>query len=82
MSEKQKLLDAVTGLPESANVSQITDALLNFLANRGAMSEFARIYRAQMTADDLAEHLNPKFEHDLVQVIAEIAARHDKRESA
>ena len=76
MSEKQRLLDAVAGLPESANWSQFTDVLLDLLANRGMHAEFSRLYRTQMTADQLAEHLNPKTELELSQVVAEIKARH------
>jgi hypothetical protein len=82
MSEKQSLLKAVSELPDSATAAQVTDALLNYFANRGAMTEFARLYRAQMTADQLAEYFDMKPELELRQVVAEIEALHSKRESA
>lgn len=82
MSEKQSLLKAVSALPDTATAAQVTDALLNYFANRGAMTEFARLYRAQMTADQLFEHINAKVELNLADVVAEIEAMHAKRESA
>jgi hypothetical protein len=82
MSEKQSLLKAVSALPDTATAAQVTDALLDYFANRGSLTEFAKLYRAQMSADQLAEYFHMKPELELRQVVAEIEAFHSKRESA
>ena len=75
MSDKQALLKAVEALPDAANWNQITDALLDVLARRGAVADFARLYHTQFTAEHLAEYLNPQAEYALAAVIAELEAR-------
>lgn len=79
MSEKQRLLDAVAGLPDSANWSKIADAVLNHLANHGTPQEYAQFYATQLTAEDLAEYANPKMDHELGDVIAEIELLYNER---
>lgn len=74
MSDKQALLEAVRSLPEGANWTEITDALLDLLARRGAISDFARLYRARITPEQLAEYLNPTGDIPLDDVIAELDA--------
>jgi hypothetical protein len=75
MSDKQVLLKAVADLPDGAGWSEITDTLLTLLARRGSVADFARLYRAQFTAEQLAEYLNPRMEHALADVIAELEAQ-------
>lgn len=75
MSDKQALLKAVEALPDGANWSQITDALLDVVARRGSVADFARLYRTQFTAEHLAEYLNPQADHSLADIIAELEAR-------
>lgn len=75
MSDKQALLEAVGALPDGANWAEITDALLDLVARRGTAADFARLYRAQITPEQLAEYLNPKAEFRLDDVIAELDAR-------
>ena len=82
MSEKQRLLDAFAGLPDSLNWSRVKDAVLNYLAVHGTPAEYAQFYHSQLTAEDLAEYENPKTDHELGAVIAEIRAMHEKREPA
>lgn len=72
MSDKQVLMKAFADLPEGANWSQITDALLALLAQRGAVADFARLYSSTLTAEQLAEYLNPRMEHALADVVAEL----------
>ncbi len=74
MSDKQSLLQTVGALPDGASWSQITDALLALLARRGSAADFARLYRTQLTAADIAEYLDPKGEIPLDDVIAELGA--------
>ena len=83
MSIKQSILDAVNRLPDTATSKEIVDDLLNVIANEGSLTDYARLYRSQMTADDLMECINPP--RDCVpidQVIAELEARADARKSA
>jgi hypothetical protein len=75
MSDKQTLLQAVTRLPETATWSQITEALLDVMARRGLPHDFARLYRAQLSAEQLAEYADPKAEFSLDAVLADLAAR-------
>ncbi|MBY0512283.1 MAG: hypothetical protein K2P78_00015 [Gemmataceae bacterium] len=82
MSEKQAVLAAVGGLSESAGWVEIADALLAVVARRGSAADFARLYRSQLTAADLAEYLNPPAGTALDAVIAELEARPPARESA
>jgi hypothetical protein len=82
MSEKQAVLAAVGTLPESASWVEITDALLAVVARRGSAADFARLYRTQLTADHLAEYLNPPTGTSLDSVVAELEARESARESA
>ena len=74
MSDKQALLKAVEAMPDGATWAEMTDRLLAPLARHGLTAEFAKAYRAQLTAADLAEYLDPKFEFSLVDVVAELKA--------
>ena len=82
MSDKQSLLEAVGGLPESATWAEITDALLVLVARRGTGTDFARLYRTQLTTEQLAEYLSPKAEARLDDVIAELEALPPRQEPA
>lgn len=82
MSHKQAILEAVAGLPETATWSEITDALLALVARQGSAADFARQYRTQLTADQLAEYQNPSGDIPLESVLAELEARGPARESA
>lgn len=75
MSDKQVLMKAFDDLPEGANWSQLTDAMLALLARRGAVADFARLYRSQLTAEQLAEYMNPRMEYSLADVVAELAGQ-------
>ena len=83
MSLKHSVLQVVDTLPEHASSTEITDALLGLFARTGAMSDFARLYREQMTPDQIAEYLNPaKGEFTLDAVVAELENALPVRESA
>ena len=75
MSDKQSLLKAVEALPDTASWAEITDSLLALVARRGTTSDFARLYRTQITADQLAEYASPPGGTPLDTVIAELEAR-------
>lgn len=72
MSEKQTLLKVVEAMPEGVTWGEITDRLLAAVARHGTPADFARLYRAQLTAADLAEYLDPKFEFALADVVDEL----------
>jgi len=76
MSEKQSLLQAVGALPDDASWSEITNTLLLLLARRGSGTDYASLYRTQLTAEQLAEYANPKGDLRLDDVIAELETRH------
>ena len=76
MVSKQAVLETIQTLPESAGWTEITDALLALLAREGATSEYARLYRSQLTPQILEEYANPKFEVSLESMIAELELRH------
>ena len=80
MSDKQSLLQTVGALPENATWNEITEALLALVARRGTSADFARIYRTQVTAEQLLEYLDPKGDIPLEKVIAELEARTSGRE--
>lgn len=82
MSEKQSVLEAVGTLPDSATWAEITDALLAVVARRGSPADFARLYRTQVTPNQLAEYLNPQADIPLDAAVAELEARGPSRESA
>jgi hypothetical protein len=82
MSDKQSLLQMVGTLPENATWTEITDALLSPVARRSTSAEFARLYRTQLTPEQLAEYLNTNGEIPLESVLAELEARAPVRESA
>jgi hypothetical protein len=75
MSDKQMLLQAVGALPDGATLGEIIDTLLAVLARRGSGADFARLYRAQLTDQQLAEYLDPKTEFRFDDVIAELESR-------
>lgn len=81
MSEKQTLLKAAQQLPETANWKQITDAMIELLANAHQQSALARLYREQITAAQLAEYVNPHCDVSLEAVLAEFATQTQARES-
>lgn len=74
MSDKQTLLKVVEAMPDGATWSEMTDRLLAALARHGTPADFARFYRSQLTAADLAEYLDPKIECSLVDVLNELKA--------
>lgn len=74
MSDKQELLKVVEAMPDGATWSEMTDRLLAVLARHGTPADFARFYRSQLTAADLAEYLDPKIEFLLVDVVNELKA--------
>jgi hypothetical protein len=82
MSEKQSVLDAVQRLPETATWVEITDTLLSIVAREGSSADFARLYRAHFTADQLAAYLQPQAEIPLDSVIAELESQTPSRASA
>jgi hypothetical protein len=82
MSDRQTVLDVVGSLPESATWADISDALLSLVARRGTPADVARLYRAGLTADALADYLNPAAEVSLEAAVADLEARGAARESA
>jgi hypothetical protein len=74
MSDKQTLLKVVEAMPDGATWSEMTDRLLAVVARYGSPADFARLYRTQLTAADLAEYLDPKLEFALADVVAELKA--------
>ena len=82
MSDRQTVLDAVGRLPESATWADISDALLGLVARRGTPADVARLYRAGLTADALAEYMDPAAELSFEAVLAELEAQPPARESA
>ena len=75
MSDKQALLKAIEALPEGTNWGELGARLLAVVARHGTAADFAKFYRAQLSAADLAEYFDPKFEVSLADVIAELEAR-------
>ena len=75
MSDKQSLIQAVDALPDAASWPEITATMLDLLARRSAISNFAKLYRTQLTADHLSEYINPKRDVSLESVVAELEAR-------
>lgn len=82
MSDKQSLIRAVDTIPDEATWAEITDALLDLVARRGSVSDFARLYRTQLTAQQLAEYLDPRCEFPLDDVVAELETSPASRETA
>lgn len=82
MSSKQSVLEAVTKLPETATWAEITDALLSVVARGGSLTDFARLYRAQFTAEHLAAYLQPQADVLLESVAEELESRASPRASA
>lgn len=82
MSDRQRVLEAVGQLPDSATWGDISDALLGLVARRGTPADVARLYRAGLTADDLAEYLDPAADVSLEAALAELMSRPPARESA
>ena len=79
MSDKQSLLKAVESLPDTGNWREITYRLLAVVARHGSGADFARLYRAQLTAEQLAEYLEPKPEVSLADAIAGLEAQSAQR---
>lgn len=75
MSNKEAVLKAVATLPEAATWAEITDALLAVVARHGSAADFARFYRTQLAAADLAEYAGLQGDIPLDTVIAELEAR-------
>lgn len=83
MSNKQSILNALGKLSEEASWTEVTDCLLSVIAHNGTQAEFARVYRSQMTADELAEYLvEPPAGEPFDNVIAELVVRNATRKSA
>ena len=82
MSTKQTLIDAVGTLPETASWLEITNALLSVVARRGSESDFARLYRTQLTSEHLAEYANPVAGIPISDFVATLEARDPFRNSA
>ena len=83
MSLKHAVIQLVDTLSDDAGPAEITDALLDLLARKGALSEFARLYRERMTAEQIAEYVNPPDgEFKLDAVVAELENLRPARESA
>jgi hypothetical protein len=82
MSDKQSLLQMVGALPKNASWREITNALLELVARRGTTADFARLYRSQLTEEQLAEYQNPIGDIPLDSVIKELEERTAVRESA
>ena len=83
MSLKHKVIEVVGTLSDDAGPTEITNVLLDLLARKGALSEFARLYREQMTAEQIAEYVNPPMgEFKLDAVVTELENLHPARESA
>jgi len=75
MSHKQKLLEAARGLPDTANWHEIADVLINVLASAEQPAELARVYRQQITAEQLTEYLDPRTDVSLSSVVAELRSK-------
>jgi hypothetical protein len=83
MLTKQSVLETIQKLPDTATWPDMTDALLRLAANEGALSDFARFYRQQLTADNIMEYLDPsKFDVDLGDVIKELEQRRAARRAS
>jgi len=53
----------------------MTDSLLAVVAKNVTTADFARLYRTQITAADLAEYLNPRAEVSFADALADLEAR-------
>jgi hypothetical protein len=82
MSDKQSLLQVVGALPDAASWTEITDALLRLVAARGSATDFTRLYRENLKAEQLAEYLNPSLDYRLEDVIAELESQPPARDPA
>lgn len=76
MINKNAVLHTVQTLPDSASWTEIVDALLKLAATNGSVSEYAQLYRSQLTAADLAEYANLQCDISLDEVIKELEQRH------
>jgi len=76
MLTKHAVLQSIQELPDTANWADMTEALLRLAANEGDPSDFARFYRQQLTAENMMEYLEPKFDVELIDVIRELEGRH------
>ena len=74
MSDKEAVLRAVEALPDGATWGDIADRLVALFARHDAVADLARVYRSRLTAADLAEYLDPKFEFSLAAVVDELKA--------
>jgi hypothetical protein len=76
MSEKEAILRAVAGLPDSTNWAAVTDALFRIVARDGTPADVARLHAALTTPEELAEYTNPVADGvPLADVLAELEAR-------
>ncbi len=59
MSEKDAILSAIAGLPDSTNWAGVADAVFSILARYGTPADVARLHAAIITPEELAEYENP-----------------------
>ena len=59
MSEKDTILRAVAGLPDSTNWPALTAVLYQFVAREGTPDDVARFQAAIVTPEEMAEYQNP-----------------------
>jgi hypothetical protein len=76
MVNKEKVLQTVQAVPDSASWSEITDALFLMVSREGSVAELTNLYRGQLTPADLKEYEQPRFEVRLDDVIAELEKLH------
>ena len=81
MVNKQAVLQTIQTLPDSANWTEICDALLHLVAREGSAHDLSRLYLAQLTPEALEEYAHPKLDISLGDMIQELEARHSGKES-
>lgn len=59
MSEKDAILRAIAGLPDSTNWREVADSVFSILARHGTPADVGRLHGALLTPEELAEFENP-----------------------
>lgn len=59
MSEKDAILRAIAGLPDSTDWAGVADAVFGILARFGTPADVARLHAAIVTPEEMAEYENP-----------------------